>query len=110
MDRAIKGHWSKRQSKSALLYAASTMNVADNRTLLDGLLDGTATYDAYRPLLVEWFDRSRFVTEKVLAGLVNATASAASNAVLLTGKAVEVALPAYSSEAAKEIRDAFPPS
>lgn len=58
--------WDKSRASLAYSYAAASINLENDRTLLHEIVGGTSTYRKHSKLLPEWFGRARFVAENII--------------------------------------------
>jgi len=67
-DNADK-RWKNLYRTTALSYAASTIQLDEQRSLLDTIREGKASYEVHGRLLPHWLARARYAADAILAGL-----------------------------------------
>ncbi|CAA2158643.1 hypothetical protein MBRA_03906 [Methylobacterium brachiatum] len=66
-ERAIKEYWSQHRVSIAFGYAAQSIKVNEDKTLLDLILTGATSWRKHRTLFPAWMARTRFVVDHVLS-------------------------------------------
>jgi hypothetical protein len=65
--RTIKDYWSDYKKSIAFAYAANSILVDKNGTLLDLICKGSTSWRKHKTLFSTWMSRTRFVAEHVLS-------------------------------------------
>ncbi|MDX6806162.1 hypothetical protein [Terrihabitans rhizophilus] len=67
--RVIKEFWAKHKASIAYSYAASTIFTGEQRTLLDEMLDESASLRKHASLLPEWAGKAQYAADAILGKL-----------------------------------------
>ncbi|MBQ0820601.1 hypothetical protein KBI52_10335 [Microvirga sp. HBU67558] len=65
--RSLINHRDYYEGQICLLYAASSIKVMPDRSLLDCILEGVATWEEHGHLLPEWIARAKFANQVILS-------------------------------------------
>lgn len=65
-SRTVQNNWSTYKPSISLSYAAAELEW-DGKSLLDGLINGEATYENCKDILTNWFGRSLYVSNQIIS-------------------------------------------
>ena len=103
----IDDRWQKLKGTAALSYAASSLMIEQNRSFLDIVRSGEASYAEHGQYLVEWMARARYVVTHVLSPMTKPDAARAAESYLPDVEPSPFGARVFTSEQERRIRQGF---
>jgi hypothetical protein len=106
---AIKDYWRRRSTTLSLIYAASTISLDNEETLLDRLVNGQAQWRHHRANFAEWLGRARWCDQNILGKSLAADFSKKLNVALPKVPPLLIPVPKLSDEEMRRLSKGFRP-